>query len=78
MNDVELVLVFPGHRVSGLEKARPYEQNEAMKPDLVARADRLLPGMDKPGALNPASARTICEFSSHSLPADHAIHRGHT
>jgi hypothetical protein len=38
----------------------------------------LIPGMDKQEALNPTSARTICEFPSHSLPADHAIHRGHT
>jgi hypothetical protein len=36
MNDVERVLVFANHCVSGREKTREYEQDEARKNDTVA------------------------------------------
>jgi hypothetical protein len=43
------------------EKARKCERERGNENDTLAKADRLIPGMDKQEALNPASALTTCE-----------------
>jgi hypothetical protein len=47
MNDAVLVLVFAGRCVSRREKTRDYEQDEAIKHDTVAQAERWIPGVNK-------------------------------